>query len=212
MSLVRPLLKRSISLRRTFALVILLGVCEPLLAEEFQHEVGLGLHYYSGLTDKSLAPNFSTVLRFAAGNVPRSFYKWVTNLTILSGANTSTFDDAGTSISLDYTLLGGEFNFGFAIVPMASYSKLPVQPYFGVTGSLQVASLKFGDTSSASATFPKTDAGMFMGYALFVGVDIQMSKSFGMGFNVEQSAINGQVAAATFGMGGNRIFLNFFFR
>lgn len=181
-------------------------------AEEYQHEVGVGLHYYSGAADESLAPNTGTLLRFTAGNVPSGWFKWLTSLSILTGGSTATFDDAGSSRTLDYTLIGGEFNVGFSIVPMASFQKLPVQPYFGSTVSLQVNSLRFGDTSGASATFPKTDAGMFMGYALLVGVDLQLGKSFGIGFLVEQSVINGQVAEATFAMGGNRVLLNMFFR
>lgn len=205
------------SLIRTGFLLLLFTTSSVLVnfevrAESYQHEIGAGMHYYSGLAEKSLAPNLGTLLRFSASNVPKSWYKWVTNLTVLSGGASSDFDDAGSTVTLDYTLLGGEFNFGFAIVPMASFEKLPVQPYFGATGSLQVSSLKFTDTSSASATFPKTDAGMFAGYALFVGVDVLMSKTFGMGLTVEQSAINGQVATVPFGMGGNRIFINFFFR
>lgn len=204
------LLRKSLS--KLYFIFIILIFSSFLKAEDFQHEIGLGIHYYSGSADKSLAPNLSTALRFGAGNVPKSFYKWISSLTILSGSSTATFNDAGNSVSLSYTLLGGEFNFGFGIVPMAESTKLPVQPYFGVTGALQVTSLKFANTDQASATFPKTDANMYFGYGLLVGVDIQMGKSFGMGLTVEQSAVSGQVATKPFGLGGNRIFLNFLFR
>jgi hypothetical protein len=136
----------------------------------------------------------------------------IASLSIISASNTASFDDNGTSTDLPYKLTGGEFNFGFLLVPLGNFQKNSVQPFFGVTGSLQINAISFTDPGTLSATFPKADAPMFTGYALLVGTDILITKRWGMSFVVEQSKITGQVASATFAMSGNRVMVNIFNR
>lgn len=179
-------------------------------AADIQFKVGAGQQYFSGKSLQSLSPNKGTILTFAAGSGSRSILRWVSNMTLLSSSGTADFSDSGTSQTLSYALIGGEFNYGVQVAPMASFSKLPIQPYFGVTGALQMDTFTFTDNGSLSSTFPKTSSGQFFGYNIQVGVGINMTKRGGLYIEVEQSTIAGQIAEATFNLNGNRIIIGWF--
>ena len=95
-------------------------------AGKSQFDVGIGMHYYSGVVDESLAPKTAVGLRLGALS-GEGMFRWFTAVTIFSSSGNSNFDDAGTSTALDYTLLAGEFDIGGAYYPFGGSSKLPVQ-------------------------------------------------------------------------------------
>lgn len=181
-------------------------------AKDFQYEIGPGYAYFAGQEKKSLAPLTGYLMRFAAGTSSEKTFRWVSSMSLLSSSGESVFDDAGTDRTLTYQLIGGEFNIGFRIGFLSGFSKLPVQPYFGAAGSIVSASFAFPKDSTVSETFPKTDAGNFYGYAIFVGTDLTLGKEWGLNVHVEQSNIAGTLAQKQFVLNSNRVFLMMFFR
>ena len=197
---------------KLLALLFVVFASANVYASEVQYDVGGGYAYFSGDPNKSLAPNTGYLVRFGAEAGRKTILKWTSNLTLAYSSSTSTFIDAGSFPSLSYTLVEGEFNLGFKLEFLAAYDKLPVQPYVGATGSIGSTSFKFAQDAAVSATFPKTDAENFYGYAIFVGVDISFTNYWGMGIEVEQSATTGTVAKQPFSLNSNRVFLNLFFQ
>ncbi len=182
----------------------------PCWASKFNYDIGVGMEYFSGLEEKSLAPGSGTVLRFGAQK-GEEIFRYATSFYITSSSGEANFDDSGTTVELTYTLLGGEFNFGFAIYPLGSDSKLELQPYLMATGSTHLASISFDKDAAVSDTFPKSDAAMMFGYALAVGVDYAVAKEWGIKLHVERSAITGALAGSSFSLSGQRVILGLYF-
>ncbi len=197
-------------MQASFLFLMFLASATPCWASKFNYDIGGGLEYYSGLEEKSLAPGSGTVLRFGAQKGENEF-RWVTSLNVTSSSGEATFDDSGTSIDLDYTLLGGEFNFGFALYPLGGDNKLDLQPYLMATGSTHLASISFDKDAAVSDTFPKSDAGMMFGYALAVGVDYAVDKEWGIKLHIERSQISGALAGSSFSLSGQRVILGLYF-
>jgi hypothetical protein len=179
---------------------------------EFQYELLGGLNYYSGLEEKSLAPNTATLVRFTAGTAKQGILRWSANLTLISSSGTAKFDDQGTQRELSYALTGGEFNFGFKFLPLGSFKHLPVQPYLIATGAVQIDSFTFGTEETTSAKFPKTESGQFFGYNIGAGADIFLGDKWGLVVYYEQSKIGGTLAQKEFFTDSNRIMAGFFFK
>jgi hypothetical protein len=193
------------------SLLVVTATMQKASARESQFDVLVGYHYFSGLAQQSIAPNTGYVLRFAAGT-RKGILRWTSNLSLLYATATNEFDDGGTTRDLAYTLMGGEFNIGFKVAPLGNFTKLPIQPYFGATGAVQIDSFVFGEDATTSATFPKTDATQFFGYNVNVGVDLSMSKRWGFVVAVEQSKVSGTLAATPFVLDGNRVFIGLYFK
>lgn len=183
----------------------------PAWASKFSYDVGAGLEYFSGQTEESLAPLTGTLIRLG-GQKGEEIMRWATSLYVISSSGEADFDDAGTTQTLSYSLIGGEFNFGFAIYPLGGESKLTMQPYLMVTGSSHLASISFPEDAAVSDTFPKSDAAMMFGYALAVGADIAFSKEWGMKLHIERSQITGTLAGSSFGLSGQRVILGLYFQ
>ncbi len=196
-----------------FGALIFIGILFALpcqASESYQYDIGAGLQYYSGLKDKSLAPNTATVVRFGAQNGD-AIFRGIADFYLLSSSGQSSFSDSGTSTTLSYSLIGGEFNIGFAIYPLNSLSHLPLQPYFGGAASVHIDSISFDKNAPVSATFPKSESPMMFGYSIFVGTDLAFSKNWGLKLRVEQSAVTGTVATSPFSMGGQRVLVGVYF-
>ncbi len=203
----------NMGLRLWYLLIMFVIFSGPkVFADEVQYEVGGGYAYFAGLPLKSLAPKTGVMARFGAEAGRKSIFKWMSNFSLMSASDTSTFSDNGTTQTLAYQLVAGEFNFGFKLAFLAPIDRLPIQPYLGASGSAMSASFKFGDNTALSSTFPKTDAQNFYGYNIFVGVDINLDRSWGINFQVEQSKISGTVALQPFALDSNRVFFSLFFR
>jgi len=181
-------------------------------AEDIQFEVGGGLMYFAGKPYQSLAPKTGYMVRFGAGAGRQYIFKWVSSFSMFTSSGNTTFNDNGTYTALDYQLVGGEFNLGLKIAPLASLEHLPMQPYVGASGAATSASFKFPENAPVSTTFPKTDSSNYYGYNIFVGVDIEMTKSWGVNFLVEQSKLSGTLANNQFNLDSNRVLFQLFFR
>ena len=191
-------------------LAFLIFYSSSSLAAGYQYQFGGGQEYYSGLKDQSLAPNTATNVRFGARFADRSIMNWIASTTLISSSGSSSFKVSGTSTTMGYQLLGGEFLLGFRVTPLANSNHLPIQPFFGAGGVVQLNSVKFPDAPSTSTTFPKSDAQYFAGYTVLVGVDVYMNKNFGFGLQVEQISAGGTLASESFSTGSNRFLLVLF--
>lgn len=181
-------------------------------ASRSMYDVSAGLEYFSGKTEESLAPETGTLVRLGA-QTGENIFRWATSLVITTGSGQADFDDAGTTVEdLDFKILGGEFNLGFAIYPLGSNSKLALQPYLMVTGASHLASISFDRDAAVSDEFPRSDSAMMFGYNLGVGADYAVSKEWGIKIHIERGQISGTLAESTFGLGGQRVLLGLFFR
>lgn len=180
-------------------------------AASSQYGVGFGLHYFSGKTGESLAPKTGTVMKFAAGEGRGEAFRWWTSLSLLLSNDSAEITSSGLSTDLDYQLKGGEFQVGMKMVPLASFIKIPVQPYFGINAVVQSNSFTFEENDSYSSSFSVSDSQMFYGYNIVVGTDIIMTKKWGWFIEIEQSTVTGTLGQSAFSTSGNRILLGFFF-
>lgn len=178
-------------------------------ASGFQFSLGGGEEFYSGKDTETLAPNQATDIRFGARFDEPHLFNWIANTTLISSTGTADFKVDGATKSLNYMLYGGEFDLGFRITPFANSSHLPIQPFAGVAGAIQLDYVKWDIT--ASSTFPQTDTNYFPGYVALVGADVYWAKNAGVTFLVEQTNLAGSLANSSFSMNSNRFLLLFFF-
>lgn len=193
--------------------LVLLSIFAPIgaYADKSQYDIGAGMEYFSGKTQESLAPETGIVLRLGA-QTGESIFRWATSLVITSGSGEADFDDQGTTVGdLEYKVLGGEFNIGFALYPLGRQSKLVLQPFLMATGASHLASLSFDKDAAVSDEFPRSDSAMMFGYNLCVGADYAVNKDWGIKIQIERSQISGTLAESTFALGGQRVMIGLFF-
>ncbi|MCM2282969.1 MAG: hypothetical protein NDI61_14100, partial [Bdellovibrionaceae bacterium] len=143
---------------RTAIVWVLLAAPFAARAERSMYDVSAGLEYFAGKTQESLAPETGTLLRLGA-QTGENMFRWATSLVITTGSGEADFDDQGTTVAdLSYTVLGGEFNLGFALYPLGSNSKLVLQPYLMATGASHLASISFEKDAPVSDEFPRSDS------------------------------------------------------
>lgn len=198
-------------IRPAFVLLLALSSHLPAYANKSSYDIGGGLQYFSGKTQESLAPETGMVLRLGA-MTGENIFRWATSLVVTSGSGEADFDDQGDPISdLSYSILGGEFNIGFAMYPLGSQSKLALQPYLMATATSHLASISFDKDAPVSDDFPRSDSAMMFGYNLGVGADYAVSKDWGIKIHIERGQIAGQLAGSTFNLSGQRVILGLFF-
>src|SRR6185437_7673209 len=139
-----------------YFVVVAMGflMAQPAFASGYQFTFGGGEEFYSGVDNTSLAPNSAVDVHFGAKFGEPHIVNWVASTTLMESSGTADFKVSGTSTSLAYSLYGGEFDLGLRVTPFAHANHLPIEPFFGAAGALQLDSVKFGTTTST--TFPRT--------------------------------------------------------